>query len=198
MISLFVMRETYAPAILAKKVARLRKETGNNALRSKLDSGLSPRDLFLFSIVRPTKMLLFSPICFLLSAYVALVYAYLYLLFTTVTEVFERVYHFPPDLSGLAFVGIGLGSFGGQFLYTYLAGRSYRRHKARGDFKPEHRLELMRPGAFFIPLALFWYGWTVEAKVQWMCPIIATIWFGFGLLLIFVSIHPRCFLADDD
>ena len=61
--SLILMRETYAPVILERKTARLRKETGNPKLVSKLDSGLSPKDLFLFSIIRPTKMLFCSTIC---------------------------------------------------------------------------------------------------------------------------------------
>jgi multidrug resistance protein len=34
------MRETFAPILLQKKVKRLRKETGNELLRSKLDAGL--------------------------------------------------------------------------------------------------------------------------------------------------------------
>jgi hypothetical protein len=184
--SWFLIKETYAPTILARKAARLRKETGNPNLRSALDSGLSPRDLFWFSIVRPTKMLLFSPIVLSTSTYVALIYAYLYVFFTTITEVFEAQYHFRADLVGLAYIGIGGGSFIGQFAYTWMANRSYARHIAKGDYKPEHRLEFMRYGAFMVPVALFWYGWSVEAKVQWMCPIMATVVFGVGLLLIFM------------
>jgi hypothetical protein len=190
------LKETYAPTILERKAARLRKLTGNPNLRSKLDSGLTPRDLFLYSIVRPTKMLFLSPIVFSLSLYVAIVYAYLYLLFTTLTEVFETQYHFRHDLVGLAYLGLGVGSFGGQFFYTKYANTSYKKHMAAGDFKPEHRLESMVPGCFMIPIALFWYGWSVQANVQWMCPIIATGVFGLGLLLIFVSFHSTLPGAD--
>jgi hypothetical protein len=68
------MRESYAPAILERKAKRLRKSTGNPNLRSKLDSGLTAKDLFLFSIVRPSKMILFSPTVFFLSLYVAVTY----------------------------------------------------------------------------------------------------------------------------
>lgn len=182
-----LMKETYAPTILKRKTARLQKETGNMALRSKLDKGLTPGQLFRYSIVRPTKMLAFSPIVFSLSLYVAIVYSYLYLMFTTVTVIFETQYGFATDLVGLAFLGIGIGSFGGQFIYTYVANRSYAAHVAKGDFKPEHRLETMIPGAFMVPISLFWYGWSVQANVQWMCPIIGMSLFGFGLLLIFVS-----------
>jgi MFS family permease len=185
---LFLMKETYAPTILKRKTARLQKETGNMALRSELDSGLTPRQLFLYSIVRPTKMLAFSPIVFSLSLYVAIVYSYLYLMFTTVTVIFETQYGFATDLVGLAFLGIGIGSFGGQFIYTYVANRSYAAHMAKGDFRPEHRLETMIPGAFMVPISLFWYGWSVQANVHWMCPIVGMSLFGFGLLLIFVRL----------
>ena len=47
----------------------------------------------------------------LLPLYVAIIYSYLYLMFTTVTEIFEKQYHFRSDLVGLAYVGMGLGSF---------------------------------------------------------------------------------------
>jgi hypothetical protein len=186
---LFLLKETYAPTILERRASKLRKATGNPNLVSKLDSGLTPRDLFLYSIVRPTKMLLFSPIVLSLSVYVAVVYAYLYLLFTTITQVFESQYHFRHDLVGLSYLGIGAGQFLGQFLYTWYANRSYAKHVANGTFTPECRLESMVPGSFMIPIGLFWYGWSVQANVQWMCPIIATSVFGFGLLLIFVSFY---------
>jgi len=189
-----LMKETYAPTILERKTKRLRKETGNPNLRSKLDSGLTPKDLFLFSIVRPTKMLIFSPIVLSLSVYVALVYSYLYLMFTTVTFIFESRYHFRHDIVGLAFLGLGAGSFCGQFIYTYYANKSYRGHLAKGDIKPEQRLTSMIPGSFMIPIALFWYGWSVQANVHWICPIIAMAVFGFGLLLIFMPANT--YLVD--
>ena len=54
---LVFLEETYAPVILERKAERLRKETGNKALRSKLDVGLSPADYFKKSIIRPFKIL---------------------------------------------------------------------------------------------------------------------------------------------
>jgi multidrug resistance protein len=187
---IFTMKETYAPALLEKKARRLRKETGNPNLRSKLDKGMTTKQLFLYSIVRPSKMLIFSPVCLSQSLYVAIVYSYLYLMFTTVTEIFEKQYHFRTDLVGLAYIGMGLGSFIGQFGYTYFENRNYRYHQQKGDLKPEHRLLAMVPGSIILPIALFWYAWSVEEKVHWMCPIIAMAFFGLGLLLIFVSLHP--------
>ena len=88
------MSESYHPIILARKTKRLIKETGNTNLRSRLASDKTPRETFAISIVRPCKMLLFSPIVLLLSVYTAVVYGYLYLLFTTISGVFMEQYGF--------------------------------------------------------------------------------------------------------
>ena len=183
----FLMAETYPPALLDRKTKRLRKETSNANLKSKLDIGLTPKDLFWFSIARPTKMLLFSPIVLFLSIYVAITYAFLYLFFTTISMVFATQYHFRKDLLGLAFLGLGAGQFVGQFLYSWVATRSFKRHEANGGFKPEHRLRSMMFGAVIIPIGLFWYGWSVQAKVHWMCPEVATTVFSLGLLFIWYA-----------
>lgn len=70
---LVLLRETYAPVILQRKVNKLRQETGNPLLRSKLDIGLSPADFFKRSIVRPMKMLTRSPITAIFAFYMAVV-----------------------------------------------------------------------------------------------------------------------------
>jgi MFS family permease len=192
--SLFLMKETYAPVILARKTARLRKETGNLELRSKLDSGLSTRDLFLFSIIRPAKMLTQSTICFAISLYVAITYSYLYILFTTFTAVFTNQYGWHGGVLGLSFLGLGIGSLLGQFVFTHFSNATVAKHLARGDFKPEHRLYMMTIGGFFLPVGLFWYGWSVQAQTHYMVPIVGTGVMGFGLLMTFMPANT--YLVD--
>jgi len=114
--------------------------------------------------------------------------------FTTITEVFEQKYGFRADLSGLAFIGIGVGQFGGQFVYSHLASRSYKKFEAMNAVKPEQRLHTMNIGAVLIPVSLFWYGWSIQAGVQWMCPIIATAFFSMGLL--FIWMPANVYLID--
>ena len=99
------MSETSGPIILERKAKRLRAETGNDKLVSKLDSGLIPSELFKFSIVRPVKMLFRSTICFAISLYIAITYAYLYILFTTFTAVFKNQYGWRGGIVGLSFLG---------------------------------------------------------------------------------------------
>ncbi|KAL8791737.1 MAG: hypothetical protein Q9195_005675 [Heterodermia aff. obscurata] len=148
---LFVLRETYPPVLLERKAKKLRKETGNQDLRSKLASDLTPTELFKLAIIRPAKLLFLSPIVLALSTFIAVVYGYLYLLFTTITNVFETVYHFSAGSVGLTYLGLGLGCFVGLFAFGMASDRIMKAKSAAGEMKPEYRLPPMIPGAWAIP-----------------------------------------------
>ncbi|KAJ4348127.1 uncharacterized protein N0V89_009499 [Didymosphaeria variabile] len=186
LMSIILMKETSAPVILERKANRLRAETNNPKLRSKLASDLSPADLFKFSIIRPAKMLTRSPICLAMSVYIAITYAYLYVLFTTFTAVFKTQYHWKGGIVGLSFLGIGIGSLIGQFGFTYFGNKTVKKHIARNDFRPEHRLYTMCVGGFCLPVGLFWYGWSTQEMTHWIVPILGTGFIGFGLLMTFM------------
>ena len=47
----------------------------------------------------------------------------------------------------------------------------------------------MLPGALVIPIGLLWYGWSAEAKLHWMMPIIGSSIFGYGLIATLVPIQ---------
>ncbi|KAF1976987.1 MFS general substrate transporter [Bimuria novae-zelandiae CBS 107.79] len=186
LMSVILMKETSAPVILERKARRLRTETNNPKLRSKLASDLSPADLFKFSIIRPAKMLTRSTVCLAMSVYIAITYTYLYILFTTFTAVFKSQYHWTGGVVGLSFLGIGLGSLIGQFGFTYFGNKTVNKHIERDDFNPEHRLYTMCVGGCLIPGGLFWYGWSVQASTHWIVPILGTGLIGFGLLMTFM------------
>ena len=188
------MRETYPPQLLQKRVNRLRKETGNPDLRSALDTGKRPRDLFWFSIIRPSKMLFRSPIVFLLSMYMAIVYGYLYLLFTTLTPVFEGQYGFSEGTVGLTFLGIGIGSMLGLAIFGFASDQILRRMSAKGEMKPEYRLPPLIPACVLIPSGLLIYGWCADKHTPWIVPILGTCLVGLGLMATFMSINT--YLVD--
>jgi MFS family permease len=54
-IPVMLLAESYPYVILKRKIEKLRSETGNMHLRSALDTGKTPRQLFAFSIWRPLK-----------------------------------------------------------------------------------------------------------------------------------------------
>ena len=102
--------------------------------------------------MRPTKLLYLSPIVLALSTFMAVVYGYLYLLFTTITEVFEGAYGFSAGAVGLTYLGLGIGSFLGLFIFGAVSDRIVKAKSAAGEMKPEYRLPPMIPGAWFIPI----------------------------------------------
>lgn len=185
------MRETYAPVLLQRKVDRLRKETRNDQLRSKLDTGLSPADFFKRGIIRPMKMLTRSPIVALFGLYIAIVYGYLYLLFTSITQVFEQTYNFSTQAAGLVYLGLGVGSMLGLVLFSTTSDRYMRKMADRDGqgMKPEYRLQTVPLGSVLLPAGLFMYGWTTEYRVHWIVPILGMAIIGIGNLFIFMAIQ---------
>jgi multidrug resistance protein len=206
LVLLVVGRETYAPILLEKKAAKLRKETGNQNIKSKLAQQIPPREIFVRAISRPMKMLFLSPIVGMMSLYIAINYGILYLFFTTITFVFEGQYHFSSGAVGLAYIGVGVGMIVGMAVLGVLSDKYIKKAQAKGTVKPEDRLPLTLtlPGAIGLPIGVFIYGWTTYYKVHWIVPIIATSLIGLGNLtamsklylpLLVVVPHPRYFLS---
>ena len=189
LVSILFVRESYPYVLLERSAQRLRKETGNLRLRSALDTEKTPRSLFVFSITRPLKLLL-SPIVFLLSLYAAIVYSYLYLCFTAFEIVFYGQYSFSSGEAGLATLGIGIGSVLRCVICGVAANAVSKILTAKhgGDPKPEYRLPPMIPGGLCTPIGLFWYGWSAQARVHWIVPIIATVFIGMGMVFIYVRL----------
>jgi hypothetical protein len=128
-------------------------------------------------------MLFLSPIIFGLSLYVAIGYGYLYLVFATMTEVFEGQYGISRGTVGLTYLGIGVGNFTG--LIAFMKKMTKRNG---GEMKPEYRLPPLIPGGLLIPIGLLWYGWSTEYKVHWIVPIIGTVFIGMGMITIFMPV----------
>ena len=143
---------------------------------------------FRLAIVRPAKMLM-TPIVFILCLDVAMVYAYLYILFTTFTTAFMNEYGFSVGQAGLVYLGIGPGLLGSLAIVVIFSDRYVIRKTRRGEMKPEYRLPPLIPGAFILPAGLFWYGWALKAHTHWMVPIIGTILIGMGLNFTFVPVQ---------
>ncbi len=183
------MCETYEPVLLERRVNQVKKKTGRQDLRSKLDPCVSTRDVFIRAIIRPSKMLILSPIVLVTSIYMALVLGYLYLLFTTLTQVFQATYGFSQGTVGLTYLGLGIGSLIGLLLFATFSDRLIAKLSKSGEMKPEYRLFPLILGSLFIPIGLFWYGWSAQKKMFWIMPIIGTGWIGFGMLATLIPIQ---------
>lgn len=111
-----------------------------------------------------------SPIVFLLALLAAVTYGYLYLMFTTVTTIFEEQYGFSPGLAGLSYLGFGVGCLFSLVVCGRVANGIAVTHTPRGCFTPESRLPPMVYGCWAIPVGPFWYGWSAQAHAHWIVP----------------------------
>ncbi|KIK38330.1 hypothetical protein CY34DRAFT_15117 [Suillus luteus UH-Slu-Lm8-n1] len=191
------MRESYAPVIKLRRenvVADLEKATVG-------DPTLTPHhmgkwDYLWINLKRPVILLTQSFICFILSLYMALIYGIYYLMFTTFPSLFSGVYHFSIGISGLAYLGLGLGFISATVFAVRLSGKIYNHLAAKngGKGKPEMRVPALIFGSLFAPVGLLWYGWSAQAHAHFMMPIVGTAIFGFGLMTTFLPI--QLYLVD--
>lgn len=190
--SFFCLRETYAPVILERKAARLRKETGNPNLRSKLASNVGALETFKIAIARPMKLLIFEPIIILMSLYVAVTYGILYMMFTTFTFVYSDRYGFDEGSIGLAYLPTGIGMFIGVGLFGFLSDKIVKDRQAKGlVHRPEVRLlpYFNLPCGLLLCAGLFIYGWTVQERVHWIVPMLGVLIFCGALMGIMMSVQ---------
>ncbi|GME27421.1 Phytanoyl- dioxygenase [Neofusicoccum parvum] len=168
-------RETYGPVIL-------RREPPHNGIERK-------RDLLTRGIMRPLRMLIRSPILLILSVYISFVFSLLFLLFTTIASLFTQVYGWSIEQSGLSYLGLGLGNAAGLVIFAKTSDATVARltRANNGVYEPEMRLAPALISAFFIPVSLFWYGWSAEAHTHWIVPIISLVPFGIGVVGAFAS-----------
>jgi multidrug resistance protein len=182
--------ETYAPVILRARAKELSKRTGKVYKTSvDIEAGeITVGQAFRTAIARPFQLLFLEPIVVILSLYMAIVYGTLYLLFGAFPIVFQGHRGWSEGISGLAFMGVGLGMMVGIPFFGYL-NKAYSKAAEGGKQPdPEMRLPPAMIGAFAIPIGMFWFAWTNGSEVHWMAPIAAGVPFGFGMLLVFLSV----------
>jgi hypothetical protein len=99
--------------------------------------------------------------------------------------------HFNTGESGLTFLGIGLGCCIATGIFITMDRLTYRKKtlaaRAMGDMSPEQRLHSAMLGSFLLPIGLFWFAWTAREDIHWIVPLIATVPFGIGNMLVFCS-----------
>lgn len=192
-----LMRESYAPVI------RLRR----HKLSPDLEKVAEGHPVFAahhmnkwaylwINLKRPVILLTRSFICFILSLYMALIYGIYYLMFATFPNLFAEVYHFSIGMGGLTYLGLGVGFISATIFGAKISDKIYIRLAAKngGKGKPEMRVPALIFGSLFAPVGLLWYGWSAQAELHFMMPIIGTTIFSFGLMTTFLPI--QLYLVD--
>ncbi|KAL1666551.1 major facilitator superfamily domain-containing protein [Schizophyllum commune] len=198
-IGLPILRETYHPYL------RMRQAMKNGVDLEKFmgaGSGMGvygekKGKLFWVSIARPVHLLFGDIICFTLSLYMAFMYGIYYLMFATFPGFFSSTYGFSVGIDGLVYIGLGVGFFLSTIVGAKLGNRVYEHLSNKlnnGVGKPEYRIPSLIFGSLFVPVGLLWYGWSAQAKIHWIMPIIGSAIYGFGQMLTYFPI--QLYLVD--
>ncbi|KAF2087686.1 MFS general substrate transporter [Saccharata proteae CBS 121410] len=137
------------------------------------------------------------PAVLVVVSYATIAFGSLYVLNISVQSSFaDPPYNFSTLIVGLLYIPNSLGYvlaslLGGRWIDAIM--KREARRKGRYDaqtgelvFRPEDRMrENAWTGALVFPVALVWYGWSVERGLFWLVPMAANFFFGFGSMLIF-------------
>ncbi|KAI0254463.1 MFS polyamine transporter [Lactifluus subvellereus] len=191
------LRETYAPVLLERKAAAIRKTMDEEKASSVvIRTALNAEDrhwkaVFSKALVRPFRLFIYEPIVQLLGIYMAFVYGLLYIFITTIPSTFQRVYHDGLGTAGLHYLALGVGLTCGSQINARLIDKVYSVLKARngGVGKPEFRLPTIIPGTILLPAGLLITGWTTQNRVFWLVPDVGIALVGAGSIVAFQNIQ---------
>lgn len=186
-----VVPETYSPVLLSKRAAKLSQVT-SKTFKSEVELEGGKKTVskaFTAALIRPWILLFCEPIVLLLAVYTAIIYGALYMFFPAFPIVYQVGRGWSTGIGGLAFIGVVVGmSF--AIVYLFWENKRYARSMANsptGHLDPEARLPPALVGSITIPVGLFWLAWTNGPNIHWIASIMASVPFGFGMVLVVIS-----------
>ncbi|KAJ5627952.1 major facilitator superfamily domain-containing protein [Penicillium lividum] len=190
-LGLWGFSETFAPVLLKKQAAKLRKESGS-------DRFLSPQELksdaaftLTQTIIRPLTMLFFEPIILFTSIFISLAWSMVFFYFQAYPIIFEGTYNFDVEKTSLTYIPIGLGA-ASSCLFALYYDKFYNKAKKTGKrwaSGPEaQRLPMSCISAPCLTISLFWLAWSAKSSIPWIIPVLSGILFGLGYQTIFISL----------
>jgi len=186
-LTLFCLPEMYGPFLLKNKARRLRKETGDpRHHHPHEDIKFDFKSIVTKHFSRPLIMLTTEPMVTVICLYASFVFALLYATLEVFPIVFYEQRHWALFNSTLPFVSLFVGVLLGIPINLANQPRYARISEAAGGRKvPEARLPPMIIGAFAFAIGLFFFGWTADPSIHWICPVIAAAFIGMGFNMIF-------------
>jgi len=139
------------------------------------------------SLYRPIHMLFTEPVVFWFSLWIAFSWAVLSLQFGSIPLVFQMTHGFALQQSGAVFAAICVGSIISTFLSIYQENWAVRRYPERFTGSPEGRLIFACVESAFMPIGLFWFGWTCYSSIHWIVPTIAITIATMGIFSIYLA-----------
>ncbi|KAJ6787898.1 hypothetical protein PWT90_01881 [Aphanocladium album] len=184
-LGVFILPETYAPALLSRKARQLERETGTAHTTMYDDKRVAASEILTTAFKRPWVLLFMEPIVLFASTYMAILYGTIYMFMGAFPIVYESKRGWDQGIGGLAFLGLVAGMLLG-LAYTIIDNK-WRYSKLEKNATPESRLPPASVGAIALPVSMFGFAWTNGPNIHWSVSIILSTPFGFGCVLVFLS-----------
>ncbi|KAL3601499.1 hypothetical protein FPOAC2_05761 [Fusarium poae] len=191
LIALLFLPETYFPLLLAWKAKELRRVTGDQRYISDHEKKPSFWKQLRKTLPLPATFFRNEPVIIVLGLYLVFLYILLFSFLSGFDYIFKRTYSLTPGYQGSCFAAIAAGATIFIF-FTPLLYKCSRKHTehVRGAFvKPEFRLWPAIVTAPFLPVSLFWLGWTNNSSISIWSGLCACFVFGIVLMAIYISIY---------
>ncbi|PBK65970.1 MFS polyamine transporter [Armillaria solidipes] len=187
-----IMKETRSSILLTRLAKKIRKETGDNRYRARVeDERTSLGTLIFISITRPIVLMLTEPVVASFSVWIGFCWGVVYALVESIPFIFRDLHNFNDGLLGTAFAVMVVGSLLG-YLSNIIQENLYRKNfPHRG---PEARLYMACAGAIMLPAGMFLYAWTSFTFVPWIAPAIGITIFMWAIFIVFLAVFT--YLAD--
>ncbi|KAG8752407.1 hypothetical protein FRC12_011991 [Ceratobasidium sp. 428] len=184
--TVLLMPETLSSVLLRRRAERLRKETGDETLKSEAELlQVSMADKVKISLTRPLILLATEPLLICMSGYLTFIYSLLYLFFFAYPIVFIPK-GFNAGEIGLTFIGVMIGILIAMLLLP-VQEKAYRKVCSKRGLVPEARLPFMMFGSILLPFSLFIFAWTSMPHVHWIGATIAGVPFGTAMVTVYIS-----------
>ncbi|KAJ4405433.1 hypothetical protein N0V82_010319 [Gnomoniopsis sp. IMI 355080] len=187
---MFTVKETYIPAILKDKSAKLRKEHDDDRYWCEYDDAVrSTAELMKINLSRPFVLSATEPILWFFNIWISVIYGILYLCFVAYPIVFADTRGWSPGDTGLSFLGIGIGTLIAIFLEPVWRKiiNSHPKDPTTGRVAPEASASIMTIGAILTPIGQLVFSWTcLPITIHYAVPIAFGIPFGMGNTLCFI------------
>ncbi|KAF4457932.1 hypothetical protein F53441_285 [Fusarium austroafricanum] len=188
-VALFFLPETYFPLLLSWKAKELRRITEDKRYMSQHEQKDSFWKQMKTTLPLPATFFRSEPVIIVLGLYLILLYILLFSFLSGFDYIFKDTYALIPGYQGSCFAAIAAGAtafvFFGPVFYEW--SRQHTERVRGASIKPEFRLWPAVIAAPFLPISLFWLGWTNYSTVSIWSGLAACFLFGIVLISIYVS-----------
>ncbi|KAK1727118.1 major facilitator superfamily domain-containing protein [Colletotrichum acutatum] len=141
----------------------------------------------------PLKLLCTESVVFWFSAWVSFAWAILYMQFNSIGLAFRSVHGFNSSQVGGIYTSVIVGSVIGAAI-TIFQEPIFKKFMPRRMATPEGRLYSACAESLFLPIGLFWFGWSSSPNVPWIVPALAITSVTVGIFTIYLAVFN--YLAD--